>query len=842
MPAPSGLIVGWPSTEASIPAGWSRVAAMDSRYPLPGSSFGGTGSGSHGHTANSHTHNYIHAHGDAGTGGSTFNTSVFTGGAGDDLGDGGGHGHGLTVGSQSAPSASGSASTSTGVQELPRLEVIWIQSNGTTDIPQNAIVWSTVTAPAGWRNADGSGGAPDARNRYLRGAATGTDGGSTGSAGHDHQVQSHVHAGGSHSGHGTTSQATTGGGFVAPGASSPEFVAPTGHGGGDSGITTTSATFSQLGAISGTGTNSPTTEPLWYKLNTIQRTTGGSAEPDDIVALWSGTTSNVPSGWTLYTAANGRFAKGVNTIGEVGDTGGATTHSHTHGHVHGLPTGTHQHGTSGSIGGLGAIAFQAGANSFAAQGHGHAASGSTGSDSGSRSVSGPSNTGTTTGSNTPNYVDVILIRKITVLTVTLGRVTETETARLITPALTARKIVNVGRVTETETARPIARAIIVSLGRVTETEAVRSFGLAAAVFAGPQGVISRRVRFEWRTSANAFVQDITDAFELTGAVHLDNDRPVTRTCQLTVLLDRLPGGFDITTDHVAILYETRASATVRQSHELGLFRFDEPRIVERPGSSIANISGTDRSWLLQTEILEDPLTIAATAYTVAVETLLDDRSIPNIITPDARIMPLDMTWPAGTPILDVINDLLVRGINYYPLWMDGTGTAFSRPRIDPPDNSSDIHYRSDIAPQMIIPPFVHQRRLRGIRNVIAASVQDPSRVSIAGSARNDDAASPWSTVNVPLDYQQFTLDRIYDLTTLQDWSRYELFEATGAGEQITLETLPDPRRTNREYYQLTVQDEAASLWRAASWRLDLGPNGTMRHDLEKAIDFTETIT
>ena len=30
---PSGLIVAWPGTVATIPAGWARVAALDSRYP-----------------------------------------------------------------------------------------------------------------------------------------------------------------------------------------------------------------------------------------------------------------------------------------------------------------------------------------------------------------------------------------------------------------------------------------------------------------------------------------------------------------------------------------------------------------------------------------------------------------------------------------------------------------------------------------------------------------------------------------------------------------------------------------------------------------------------------------
>ena len=74
--------------------------------------------------------------------------------------------------------------------------------------------------------------------------------------------------------------------------------------------------------------------------------------PSGTVMLWLGTAASIPAGWQAYTAANGKFIRGVPAGGTVGTTGGAETHVHTAGTIsdggaHGHPEITITHGSTG---------------------------------------------------------------------------------------------------------------------------------------------------------------------------------------------------------------------------------------------------------------------------------------------------------------------------------------------------------------------------------------------------------------------------------------------------------------------------------------------------------------
>jgi hypothetical protein len=74
--------------------------------------------------------------------------------------------------------------------------------------------------------------------------------------------------------------------------------------------------------------------------------------PSGTVMLWLGTAASIPAGWQAYTAANGKFIRGVPAGGTVGTTGGAETHVHTAGTIsdggaHGHPKITITHGSTG---------------------------------------------------------------------------------------------------------------------------------------------------------------------------------------------------------------------------------------------------------------------------------------------------------------------------------------------------------------------------------------------------------------------------------------------------------------------------------------------------------------
>ena len=75
MPVPENVIVLWPGTNGSIPAGWSRVTDMDTRHPkgtAAGTNPNVTGGAStHTHANANHPHTTSHGHGVVTSGGPT---------------------------------------------------------------------------------------------------------------------------------------------------------------------------------------------------------------------------------------------------------------------------------------------------------------------------------------------------------------------------------------------------------------------------------------------------------------------------------------------------------------------------------------------------------------------------------------------------------------------------------------------------------------------------------------------------------------------------------------------------------------------------------------------------
>lgn len=362
MAAPNGLIVAWPSTNASIPAGWTRVTAGDGRYIKASVTMAGTGgSNTHTHTPGAgHTHTMSHVHGVTlttaadGTGGGA-------GGAGvtrqTSSGGGNTHAHGSanTTSNATGLTADTPGASASGNGEPNHYTVIWIKSDGTTDIPNGSIMWwAGQSAPTNHGICNGGGGVVDLRDYFLKGAAAAGDGGTqTGAAAHTH-TYSHSHAIASHnhtkpaaSAGPTTNVNST---FVA-GATGQSIPQSHTHNttGSISSVTGTSATDA-------TASDSATPDPLFTKIHHLKKTGASAIIPTGIIALIN--SGGVPSGWTTCDGTLGTpalndvanpFIKGAVTNIEIGTTGGASTHTHSTTHDHGA--GTHAHAGSTVSGG-----------------------------------------------------------------------------------------------------------------------------------------------------------------------------------------------------------------------------------------------------------------------------------------------------------------------------------------------------------------------------------------------------------------------------------------------------------------------------------------------------------
>lgn len=340
MKIPVDGIVFWPGTNATIPGGWSEVAAFADRY-FEGSAAAGTngGSTSHSHTMEDHTHNGVaHDHEiDAGTSSGSTDVEYWAMSSTQVAADP--HQH-PAVDTPSYVIEYLSASTAIGnvTAHPPYYEVIAITPTfSEQDVPLDAIVFTHKTnAPGDFEICDGNSGTPNLQGRFLKATSSGGDGGGTGgSTSHAHSaIAGHSHVPITHA-HGDTTLANASDGTLIMTYGPLEFVCPLGHhvainlSNESAGITTSS----------GANAESVESEPPFYTLVPVQNK-GAADTPYNLIVGYRGSGA-LPGGWVECDGLNDTpDLQGVQVKSDVavpGTTGGdldSHTHESNHGHEH----------------------------------------------------------------------------------------------------------------------------------------------------------------------------------------------------------------------------------------------------------------------------------------------------------------------------------------------------------------------------------------------------------------------------------------------------------------------------------------------------------------------------
>jgi len=320
----SGVIVGWPSTAASIPSGWSRKSALDSRY-LRGSSAGAdadlttdNGALTHTHTSPAHTPTQAaHVHG--GIIFASHTAPEWEGSAPRDT-VAQSHSHAtITSTSETAVTNSAALSVDAASNDPVFATVIWIESDGTpAGIPVGAVAFfASDSLPSGWTRVDG--------DSFLKGAAAGADGGGSGGAAtHAHTHASHVHTAQAHQHFGNS---TDGASVATNNIANPNAIgfATVAH------VHTfdTTAATQTINAYTVT-INAADGQPPFRKINVVRNDGASPDIPGNIIGVWGGTAASIPAGWSRFSNLDDQFVKGAAANGQSDvDTGGATSHGHT---------------------------------------------------------------------------------------------------------------------------------------------------------------------------------------------------------------------------------------------------------------------------------------------------------------------------------------------------------------------------------------------------------------------------------------------------------------------------------------------------------------------------------
>lgn len=381
----SGVTLGHVGTVGTIPANYPRVTALDGRF-VKQIATSGTAPGATGGASSHGTDHSFPAHQHPGNDHSHSSWPAFAAKMGDlFLASSSGfehswdnHGHNVATVSASSATTSGSGGPgnySAATTEPASLAVIFIASDGTRGIPPDAIFFFPGAAPAG------TTAYANASNRFWKGATAAGDGGGTAdTSSHTHTSPSHDHSQPAH-----TNTITSG-----------NSTATQSHDSGSNHGTLTAHTHNYVSTSAGAATSATTAPtsgagdvtPPWYKLLTVQNTSATDLIPqNNMIAIWTGALGSIPAGWFLCDGTNstpnlsqGKYIRGANGSGEVGNTGGSATHTHPDGgsHVHSASATTHSHdgpATSSSTGPTGSVTT--GANVRDDDAHVHTTTGST---------------------------------------------------------------------------------------------------------------------------------------------------------------------------------------------------------------------------------------------------------------------------------------------------------------------------------------------------------------------------------------------------------------------------------------------------------------------------------
>lgn len=409
---PAQMILGWPSTAASIPSGWSRVTSLDAIYPRGATTTGAPttigGAASHSHTAPGHAHQVAaHSHslgGSTGTSNSSTTSARFNGASQPQADQPHSHSRPGSTGTKTAQNTSSTSPGTSTVSNIPSTrDVVWISSDGAQA--------NYAVGVLGWATESVSGWDPDASSsgRFLKGAAAAGNGGaSTGAATHTHSVSNHAHNGFSHdhtigsTGLSNPSSSQEAGDGSSPPRWLPRHTHP---------MDVVAASTGNTGNTGGGTTGSATLEPPNRRLRVLRNTGGGTQTR--VIGLYTGTVAALDPLLTLCDGSNGTpdmrtyFARDAGSD-SVNSTGGASAHTHTTpGHSHDV--GNHSHDTN--VNASTSTSYEAPSfgdlGNSPTTGHTHS-SGSTSSSSPSVSSAG---SGTTSSvSHIPPYKEVHFVR------------------------------------------------------------------------------------------------------------------------------------------------------------------------------------------------------------------------------------------------------------------------------------------------------------------------------------------------------------------------------------------------------------------------------------------------
>lgn len=205
------------------------------------------------------------------------------------------------------------------------------------------------------------------------------------------------------------------------------------------------------------------------------------------------------------------------------------------------------------------------------------------------------------------------------------------------------------------------------------------------------------------------------------------------------------------------------------------------------------------------------------------------------IETSTRTLPAAMEWDAGTPKLNIVNDLL-NAINYTSATYDEDGLFVTKPYQSPQNRASQFRYATDSA-SVLVGDMDQTIDMFGVPNKWVLVVSDPDRPALVGTYVNADPMSPTSTVSRGRTIVDFRTEQsAADQVTLDAQAARLAFEASQVYEVIEFNTALMPIHQDSDVYELIIDGLAVNnKYAEHSWSMTLANGSPMRHRARRVV-------
>ena len=252
-----------------------------------------------------------------------------------------------------------------------------------------------------------------------------------------------------------------------------------------------------------------------------------------------------------------------------------------------------------------------------------------------------------------------------------------------------------------------------------------------------------------------------------------------------------------------------------------------------------SVEAYDRSYRLQETALDARRSYAAgTVYTDIVGQLLAESGIAlQMIAPSTLTLTTDREdWDAGTPVLQVVNQLLAE-INYNPVWFDGRGFAHAEP-YRAPDASRILHRYS--ATDLMQSPVAEEASAAldvfARPNVFVVRCANPDLdAPLTATAVNDNPMSSLSTIKRGRRIVTVVqVDNVASQAALQAYADRICSESMLATQIVQVSTLNEAGHGLGDMISID-HPGFSGIYEEVGWSMTLGIGQLMTHSARKVV-------